>query len=93
MRPPQLPLFSSGGVQEESLSSPLQLKQQQLKWKPSPAFSFFSLARGLQLARHESGGAAMGSVVEEEEPVPLAPLRLASSSKASLLSFPDTESA
>ena len=41
----------------------------------------------------ESGGAAMGSIVEEEEPVPLAPLCLASSSKASFLSFPVIESA
>ena len=94
MTPPQLLIFSSGGVQEGSLSSPLQSKQQQqLKWKPSPALSFSSLARGLQLARPRVGGAAMGSVVEEEEPVPLAPLRLASFSKASFLSFPDIESA
>ena len=34
----------------------------------------------------------MGSVVEEEEPVPLAPLVRASSSNALLLSFPEVVS-
>ena len=53
MRPPQPLLFSFSSEQEESLSSPLQLKQQQQqkRRKLSPAFSFSSLARGLQLAR------------------------------------------
>jgi len=40
----------------------------------------------------ERGGAAMGSVVEEEEPVPLAPLVRASSSNALFLSFPEVMS-
>ena len=55
-------------------------------------FLFFP-GSGPSAGATESGGAAMGSVVEEEEPVPLAPLRLASSSRASLLSFPVIESA
>ena len=58
MKPPQPLEVSSCGVREESLSSPLRLReqeqqqqQQQMKERPSPAFFSSFLARGLQLAR------------------------------------------
>ena len=55
-------------------------------------FLFFPCS-GPSAGATESGGASIGSVVEEEEPVPLATRRLASSNTANLLSFPDIESA
>jgi len=52
---------------------------------------FFS-GSGPSAGATERGGAAMGSVVEEEELVPLAPLVRASSNNALLLSFPEVVS-
>jgi len=49
---------------------------------------FFS-GLGPSAGATKRGGAAMGSVVEEEEPVTLAPLVRASSSRALFLSFPE----
>ena len=56
MKPPQPLEVSSCSVREESQSSPLRLReqelqQQQMRERPSPAFFSSFLARGLQLAR------------------------------------------
>ena len=92
MRPPQQLEASSCGEREESqLSSPVEGAGAAAadEGKAFTSFLLFLPGSGPSAGATERGGAAIGSVVEEEEPVPLAPWSLASSSKAFLLSFPD----